>query len=271
MDIVISGNNTFCKWLGLDLPRVESTDGKGIGVQKLITGLARVSWQCHAIKRDGMSDDVRDIILVESYSRYTIIIPNLKPMCQYEFEDILLKQWANELLEILQEHHVIIGDEVTSMVVKFQMTDFKFHWIQNTDMSVNGHVSDAEMWLRSDEDQYYHKAMSEDQAYSLGRHINQFRKKATLSQKPKRFDHFYPIERFCNDFMLRFSNREFSCPYPMVYLGEFPNPYQYAQSKAEMIKRNKHKHKQKAVKTDKIKPNGSANIISIDFARMKKK
>jgi hypothetical protein len=187
-------------------------------------------------------------------------------MSQYEFEDLLMRQWANELLEILQEHHVIKEDEVTPMVVKFQLTDFEFHWIQNTDMSVNGHVTDAEMWLRSDEDQYYHKAMTEDQAYSLGRHINQFRKKISLNQKPKRFDRFYPIERFSNDFMLRFSNREFSCPYPLVYLGEFPSPYQYAQSKAEVIKQKKGK----AVKPVKIKPTSLDNIISVDFTKIKK-
>jgi len=268
MDIILSGNTAFCKWLGLDLPRVQATDGKGLGVQKLTTGLTRVSWQCHAIKRDGMYDNVRDIILVEAYSRYTIILPNMKAMTQYEFENALFKQWGNELLEILQEQNVITADEVASMVLNFQMTDFKFHWIQNTDMSVNGHVSDAEMWLRSDEEQYYQKPMSEDQAFSLGMHINQFQKKVSLSQKPKRFDRFYPLERITNDFMLRFSDREITCPYPLVDLKTFPSPYQFAISKAEMIKKNKQINIPE--KPIKIKSYGSNNIIPIDFTRKKK-
>ncbi|MBL4773734.1 MAG: hypothetical protein JKX98_09100 [Alcanivoracaceae bacterium] len=39
--------------------------------------------------------------MVEAYSRYTIIVPNLKPMTQHEFEDVLLKQWGNEFLSAI--------------------------------------------------------------------------------------------------------------------------------------------------------------------------
>ena len=268
MDIVLSGNTAFCKWLGLDLPRIQSTEGKGLGVQKLTTGLARVCWQCHAIKCKGTDANVRNVILVEAYSRYVIILPNMKPVSQFDFEDALLQRWGNELMGQLLEHHVITEAEAAIMVLEFQKTEFKFHWVQNTDMSVNGHVSDAEMWLRADEDRYMYKGMTEDEAFSLGMHINQMKKKVSVSQRPKRYERFFPIERFLNDFMLRFSNREIVCPYPLVYLGIFPSPYQFAISKAELIKRNKGKEMLK--KTAQLKSHGVDNIISLDMARIRK-
>ncbi|MFT4927373.1 MAG: hypothetical protein ACI8WB_003480 [Phenylobacterium sp.] len=49
MRIIFSACKTFTKWMKIDLPRIESPDGKRIGCQPLISDENTLSWQFNAI------------------------------------------------------------------------------------------------------------------------------------------------------------------------------------------------------------------------------
>ncbi len=236
MEIIISANNAFCKWLKLDLPRVTSKQGKGVGIQPLVTNANRLSFQVHAIKTDANDYDCRDVIIVEANSRYTMIFANMKPMDQDNFEDGLLLRWGNELIHYMLEEKVINEQqEIQSIVDSIQSKDYKFHWIQNTDASVNGHLTDAQLWVEENYRTYGYAPMDFEECFSLAHHINQFRKKRKISSKPVKYERFYPIKRFVADGLFRFSNKGDNDLYPNEVFNKFPHPYQIALSKAELM------------------------------------
>ncbi len=269
MEIIISANNAFCKWLKLDLPRVTSKQGKGVGIQPLITNAIRLSFQVHSIQTDANDYGCRDLIVVEAYSRYTMILSNMKPMDQCDFEGGLILRWGNELIHYMLEDKAIQESEVQSVVDSIQGQDYKFHWIQNTDASVNGHLTDAQLWLEENYRTYGYEPMDFEECFSLAHHINQFRKKRKISTKPLRYERFYPIERFIADGLFRFSNKDNKDLYPKEAFNKFPQPYKLAPSKAEMLAL---KDKVEKTKTT-IKKEKTAikdNIYSMAEIRVKK-
>jgi hypothetical protein len=267
MDIVISANNAFCKWLKLDLPRVTSKQGKGVGIQPLITNANRLSFQVHAIETDANDCGCRDLIVVEAYTRYTMIFPNMKPMNQNNFEGGLILRWGNELIHYMLEEKAIQESDVQSVVDSIQSKDYKFHWIQNTDASVNGHLTDTQQWMEENYRTYGYAPMDFEECFSLAHHVNQFRKKRKISTKPVRYERFYPIDRFVEDGLFRFSNKGKKDLHPKEPFKKFPQPYKLAPSKAELMVLKESTDINKTIQKVKSKN----NIISITELRNKKR
>lgn len=270
MEIIISINNSVCKWLKLDLPRVTSKQGKGVGIQPLITNANRLSFQVHAIETDANDYGCRDLIVVEAYTRYTMIFPNMKPMQQHDFEGGLILRWGNELIHYMLEEKVINEADVQSVADSIQSQDYKFHWIQNTDASVNGHLTDTQLWVEENYRTYGYEPMDFEECFSLAHHINQFKKKRKISIKPIRYERFYPIDRFVEDGLFRFTNRGKKDLHQNEFFNKFPQPYKLALSKAEMMALNDKKEKTKtSIKKEKIQLKD--NIYSLAEIRKKKR
>jgi len=86
------------------------------------------------------------------------------------------------------------------MIILQQMINIE--WWRNTDLSVNGHVSDAEQWVVQSIEKNQTEELTIEQAQDLALYINRFFKHTKDSQGKKQ--KIYPIPRFVNDNLARF-------------------------------------------------------------------
>ncbi|WP_392339465.1 DUF6933 domain-containing protein [Moritella marina] len=221
MKIQISASNALCKWMKLDLDRIPSIDGKRIGTQTITTDAETLAWQCHVIKNHN-NDYNGTVIAVEARSRYVIIIPDLVPLTQAEFEELFLGRLFIEVVNLMLDRRAIEESVADIVASDFSAQDKQFCWFKNTDLSVNGHVSDAESWIRQSCDNNDVTAYSDDEAYGLSMHINEMHKRIA---KEGRNSRFVPIERLLEDALFRFAKGLANGSYPDTPNGHFPSPY----------------------------------------------
>ncbi|KXJ48371.1 MAG: hypothetical protein AXW16_06600 [Cycloclasticus sp. Phe_18] len=203
MLITISASKALTKWLQIELPRIPSPDGKRVGTQPLVTDSESISWQCHVVQ-NYYQHGAYTVIAVEAYSRFTLLLPfNVAPT-QKEFEQRLCEHWASVLVSLMVRHGDIDRDQVPAIFSQCQQKMVNIKWCRNTDLSVNGHVSDAEQWVKQTIDERRVDALSVDEAFDLAMHINQFFKNAKDEQGKKQ--RFYPIPRFVEDGLYRFAS-----------------------------------------------------------------
>ncbi|MBE0438567.1 MAG: amino acid adenylation [Gammaproteobacteria bacterium] len=198
---LFSASNALCKWLKSDLPRLPTSDGKQIGIQPLVTDANTVSWQCHVIFTDSWRQHAT-VIAVEANSRFTLLIPFDDVPTQQKLEQLICEQWANELVELLLRQGEINRDQVARIFNHFYQRTQNSEWVRNTDLSVNGHVSDAEQWVKQTLSGRGLDALDDDLAIELAWHINTQEKQAKDSQGNKR--RFYPPALFLEDGLARF-------------------------------------------------------------------
>jgi len=231
MNIQISASNALCKWMKLDLVRIPCIDGKRIGTQTITTDAETLAWQCHVIKNNVQSHH-GTVVAVEARSRYVMIFPNLAPPTQAEFEELFLGRLFIEVVNLMLHYDAIeesVADIVASQFVKETEV---FCWFKNMDLSVNGHVSDTESWIRQSSDNNDVTAYNDDDAYGLSMHINEMRKRIASEGRSKRF---VPVERMLDDALFRFAKGLAQGSYPDTPNGHFPSPYpkSVADSKQE--------------------------------------
>jgi len=176
-EIFISASNALSKWLELESPRISGIDGKGVGTQPVITTADTLAWQCHIVDNRYRSR-YKTIIAVESYSRYTLLIPCPHRLTQTELELILLNSWLRDLIDRMEETGAESKTVIGQVCETMDATGFNFQWVRNTDLSINGHVADANQWLRGVLEQEGVDSLSDELEYLLGRHINQQFKRA---------------------------------------------------------------------------------------------
>lgn len=206
MDILFSCSSSFCSWLKIKPERLESIDGKNIGTQTISTNENTMSWQLNV---SGFSKERYgriDVIAVEARSRYAIIFPNLpySGFSQDAFQNLFLERWGTELCHFCESSNIVAPDDMKTMIEQFMDTVFGFYWVKNTDLSVNGHVADAENWLTSYSLDMNGKPLTVEQAFlKLGININQHMKKAKVAGQ-KYPEQFSPFDRILEDWAFRF-------------------------------------------------------------------
>ena len=221
MNLIFSLSNAMSRWLTLSLPRLPSADGKRIGTQMLRTDTQQVAWQCHVITHGSHKRRYFTVIAMEAYSRYVILIPFAHVPHQAEFEQRLLERWGNEALHLAVDSGAINDGEVPLMVEAFTHHPCQSQWVNNSDLSIQAHISDAAMWLQDTLAQDGLDFLDENQCYGLGRHINGLYKKIAR-QSPKKFR---PMMRLLDDTLYRFGDGLAEHAYPRVKMGNFPCPY----------------------------------------------
>lgn len=250
MQIVISATNAFAKWLKIELPRIPSPDGKRIGTQPLESSEQTLAWQCHVVRAHSRAVS-GTVIAVEARSRYTLLIPLDGPPSAAEFEKMLRRRWANELVHLMLTHGVFGEEAVPELFRQFNATPMDFQWFRNTDLSVNGHVADAEQWVKQAFEEYGIRRLDEGEAMGLGKHINQFFKRVKVNGK--KGEPFYPVTRLIDDGLFRFAKGLAQNPFPDTPPGDFPSPYR------ELGPRRQHP----------VPPSGE-NVVSLaDYLRRK--
>ncbi len=223
--IILSASNAMAKWLRHDfldgLPRMPSPDGKRIGTQPLTTDGRQISWQCHVINNRPHSN-AWTVIATEAYSRYTLLIPYSDAPSLADFEKELLRRWANDLAYLCVDSKALTENDLPALLQQFIECEKSLVWYRNTDMSVNGHVADAEQWVSQMLAEHSLQRLGEEDAFGLGDHINKLRKRAKKGQGG---GSFYPVARFLDDGLFRFANGLAKARYPHTAPGNFPSPY----------------------------------------------
>ncbi|ABD82947.1 hypothetical protein [Saccharophagus degradans] len=220
--ILFSASKAMANWLKLDAPRIPSPDGKRVGTQPLTTNAQQICWQCHVIENRPRSG-LFTVLAVEAFSRYTLIIPYPGRPRLEDLENEILRRWANELLNLMIVSGEIDEADVDVVIEKFLELDKPIDWVSNTDLSVQGHASDAGKWVTDTLYQDGGAALDDDRAIALGLHINQFKKKSKDANG--KIEHFYPMERMLDDALFRFASGLAKDRYEQTRRGDFPNPF----------------------------------------------
>lgn len=220
--IVFSASTALAKWLELDAPRLPSPDGKQVGTQPIVTNERQISWQCHVIENRSRTG-LYTVIAVEAYSRYVLLMPFPGRPRIEDLENEILRRWANEMLNLMIVSGEVDEVDVDLVIEKFLDLDKPMKWVRNTDLSVQGHASDAGRWVEETLNKEGKKFLDDESAIGLGLHINQFRKKAKGPNGKK--ETFYPMERMLEDALYRFGDGLANARYSQTRRGDFPNPY----------------------------------------------
>lgn len=201
MNVIFSISNALCKWLKLDLPRFPVESGQQPGVMPLVTDGETISWQCHVIFTNSWRLRAT-VIAVEAQSRFTLLLPfDLKPS-QAQLEQRLCESWAEELVSLMIKYGDVSRDQAPRIFTRFHERTQKIEWVRNTDLSVNGHVTDAEHWVKDTLADRGLDALDENLALDLAWQINTMEKQAKTPDGKKR--RFYPPALFVEDGMFRF-------------------------------------------------------------------
>ncbi len=197
----LSASNALCKWLKLNLPRFPVKAGMQPGVTPLVTDDKTISWQCHVIFTDSWRERAT-VIAVEAHSRFTLLLPfDVKPT-QTQLEQRLCGEWAEELVSLMIKYGDVSRGQAPRIFTRFHERTQQIGWVRNTDLSVNGHVNDAEQWVKEVLADRGLNALDDDLALDVAWTINTQKKRAKQSNGKKRI--FYPPALFVEDGMFRF-------------------------------------------------------------------
>ncbi|WP_067586059.1 hypothetical protein [Endozoicomonas ascidiicola] len=261
LQVIFSATNAFCKYIKEDLARLPSPDGKRIGTQPITTDANTISWQVHAIKGVGRRRNYTDVIAVEARSRYAILFSHPQFSSLEDFVKRFGRRWANEGVDMAVESGATVEEQVQTMFDQFLAIEKEMFFCRNTDLSVNGHVSDADWWLSGSYENYGHNILTEPEETWLGmERINCVHKKAKPFPGAKHQESFIPMSRMVDDWLFRFARGLSQWDYPQTPDGDFPNPFPISTGTDE---------KRAVVKKVESYPVPD-NVISLDEARKRK-
>ncbi|WP_257274591.1 MULTISPECIES: hypothetical protein [unclassified Endozoicomonas] len=226
LEVLISATNAFCKHMKVDLNRLPSPDGKRIGTQPIASGNNVIAWQVHAVKGYRNRKRYTDVIAVEARSRYAILFSNPMFSDLDEFAERFTNRWVRESIHMAMESGATTEEQAQSMYDQFLDMEKEIRFVRNTDLSVNGHVADAEQWLSQSYEQYGLEQLDESEEIGLGMHrINCVHKKARLFPGARQMERFIPMSRMVDDWLFRFAKGLSVWAYPETPHGDFPNPF----------------------------------------------
>ena len=200
--INISANKALCKWLNIEPPRIESLDGKRVGTQPLVNEGGCLNFQCQVQHSRHGGHSI--VVAIEAHSRYTLIMPFSATPSFNEFEELLLKRWANDLAGWMMQHNILTQEE--DIVILFERLFERLagiDWYANTDMSINSHITDTGLWIEDFRDHFGYENLSEEDVEEIEFRINNQVKSARSGKSAKK-ETFMPIPRLIDDAIERF-------------------------------------------------------------------
>ncbi|MBZ9612686.1 hypothetical protein [Rheinheimera maricola] len=138
--------NALIKWLKTDLPRLPAAPGQQVGVNTVTSTREQMCWQLHIIENRYGSWH-KTIIATEANSRFTLFIPVDLLMSIEELTQRLQMEWQWVLAETLRLSHIIPSSDIALLLSNLGEMTFEAQWVKNTDRGVNGHVTDAGLWV----------------------------------------------------------------------------------------------------------------------------
>ena len=150
MSLLFGASNSLAKWLKADLPRLPSLDGKQAGVNTLKSDSTTMCWQAHIIDNQYKSYE-KTLIVCEANSRFNFFMPVTTRLTLDELTKVLTIEWQAMLAETLESYQSSYGrmprSEIAMLLSELSDVTFNVEWVKNTDLSINGHISDAGLWV----------------------------------------------------------------------------------------------------------------------------
>ena len=132
----------------------------------------------------------KTIIACEANSRFTFFVPVICKLSLSELTDSLQMEWQSAFAETLNYCRLLPNLDIAFLLSKLSDIDFDIDWVKNTDLSINGHISDAGLWVTETlEDQRLY-SLTPEVATGLAIHLNTQTKRIK-----KRKEKFIPVER----------------------------------------------------------------------------
>jgi hypothetical protein len=146
MQYLFCATNALTKWLKTDLLRLPAEPGQQVGVNSVISDSEQMCWQLHIIENSYGSRH-KTIIATEANSRFTLFLPVDLLIRIDELTQRLQMEWQFVLAETLQLHSDMPRSDIALLLSNLSDINFEVQWFKNTDLSVNGHISDAGLWV----------------------------------------------------------------------------------------------------------------------------
>ena len=178
---------------GLTLDRLPCDDPKLVGRVPLMSSPLHVAWQLHIVQTNlDHRDEV--IIAMQAFSRYVILIPvtwQIQGIAGVEAP--VMDRWLEELA-LLKASNPHWGNDMSGTVMgQLIINPPKPVWLTNTDLSINGHMTDADHWIASELHHRRRSILREEDARDLAWYLNTQPKRLTLPDGVK--DTVLPAER----------------------------------------------------------------------------
>lgn len=187
MQLLYSTSKAIDKWLKSELPTLE---GNQKGRNFITTDTDTFSWQLHIIDNSYKSRE-KTIIATEAFSRFTCFIPAPMPLTLTELHHQLSMQWQQLLVEMVLVNQLLPNSDAVLLLSNLEQLNFDVQWVKNTDLSINGHITDAAQWVTHTLKQQKIDALSVTLSLDLAMYINE-QSKSIKQRKEK----FVPLARF---------------------------------------------------------------------------
>lgn len=164
---------------GLTLDRLPCDDPKLVGRVPLMSSPLHVAWQLHVVETNRDHKD-QVIIAMEAFSRYVILIPvTWKLRVLSDLEATVMDRWLEELM-LLKASNPQWGNDITGTVLSALIIDTpQPEWLTNTDLSINGHMTDTDHWIASELHHRRRSVLQEQDARDLAWYLNMQPKRLT--------------------------------------------------------------------------------------------
>ncbi len=199
MILQLCATNFLAKWLKADLARLPVEPGKQIGVNTVMSDSTKMCWQVHIIDNSYGSRH-KTLIAVEANSRFTVLIPVVLKLSVDELSARLKMEWQWVLTESLRVLDYMPRSDIALLLDCLSQLNFDVAWVKNTDLSINGHISDAGLWVTQTLEQSRREQLLPEVALELAIYLN---------GQPKRInkgkDQVIPVESllaYCQSLLL---------------------------------------------------------------------
>lgn len=171
MILQLCATNSLSKWLKADLPRLPVEPGKQVGVNSVISDSMQMCWQVHIIDNSYGSLH-KTLIAVEANSRFTVFIPVVLKLTVEELSARLKMEWQWVLAESLRVLDCMPRSDIALLLDSLTQLNVDVTWVKNTDLSINGHISDAGLWVTQTLEQSRREQLSPEVALELAIYLN---------------------------------------------------------------------------------------------------
>ena len=98
------------------------------------------------------------------------------------------------LAETLESYQLIPRSNIAMLLSELSDLTFSVEWVKNTDLSINGHISDAGLWVEQVLREQGVSELSAQQATELAIYLNTSVKRIT-NKETKRKEKMIPVEK----------------------------------------------------------------------------
>ncbi|MCT8986603.1 amino acid adenylation [Shewanella basaltis] len=203
LSLLFGASNSLAKWLKVELPRLPTLEGKQVGVNTLKSDSTTMCWQAHIIDNQYKSYE-KTIIVCEANSRFIFFIPVTARLTLDDLTKLLTMEWQAMLAETLESYQLIPRSDIAMLLSELSDLTFSVEWVKNTDLSINGHISDAGLWVEQILIEQGASELSAQQATELAIYLNTSVKRIT-SKETKRKEKVIPVEKllaYCRTLVL---------------------------------------------------------------------